>query len=126
MTEIHHESRPAPDGVSTANITWYGTTSFGPSFTTNVSVGPDAGSWMSKADAQAAAVGTNSGAPGAASIPAPMHTAVNGTEAIVYTDSAGWTSVTWSPRPDLLLAVTGLHATYDQVLALAKSSELQS
>ena len=122
--ELRLQTTKLPNS-NTSYVVWYGRPSYGPTITTNVTVGPDAGSWMSTADVHAAAVGAKSGAPNSALLPAPVHTTVNGSPAIVYADASGWTSESWSPRPDLLLAVTAYHSSFTSVEALATHAVIE-
>jgi hypothetical protein len=73
---------------------------------------------MAYADVHARDVGSPSG-------DAPQHTKVGEYAAIVYSDAIGWTSISWSPGPDLLLSVTGWKTTYAQIETLAEKAVVQ-
>jgi hypothetical protein len=108
-----------PNGES-VTIKWYGTASFGPRYTTNLTVGPDAGSrWVSQQDSVAGQLTT--AADGSVRGPSPvLYPSINGVRGIAYTDMIGWSSVSWSPRPDVVLSVTGFQIPAEEMVRIAQ------
>lgn len=116
LTGVHGEE---------VTIQWYGTPSFGPRYTTNLTVGADAAKdWLADQDKLAAQLSAAAQAAGREP-EAVTHPTVQGVAAVAYTDMNGWSSVTWAPRSDIVLSVTGLKIPTDQIVALAQGAVVQ-
>jgi hypothetical protein len=113
-----------PNGES-VTINWYGTPSYGPRYTTNLTVGPDAGSrWLSQQDSVAGQLTTTPD--GSALEPSSVsHPTINGVRGIAYTDMIGWSSVSWSPRSDVVLSVTGFQIPAMDMVRIAQGVTTQ-
>lgn len=112
-------------GGTVTRTKWFGPSDTQPTYTVSLTSGPGAGKWMAQADSYAASVQPSgeSAAAGFARTVAvpPEHISINGADAIVFGDFIGWVEVTWSPRSDILVSVTGLHASPGDLQAIAKS-----
>jgi hypothetical protein len=121
---IRDFSLPNPTGTVT-RTKWFGPTDTQPSYAMTLTSGPGAGTWMAHADSYAASVQPSgeSAVAGFAGtvVVVPEHFSIKGADAIIFGNFAGWVEVTWSPRDDILVSVTGLHASPSDMKAIAKS-----
>jgi hypothetical protein len=106
-------------------VKWYGEPSFGVRYTANLTVGSGAGTRWKGEESERAEELTSAAEQVGRTVEPPRHVQIQGSDAIVYTDMNGWLSVSWSPRSDVVLSVTGWNVAPAQITDIAQGVTVQ-
>lgn len=129
LIEIRSFSETGPDG-STLHARWLADPRQDPhypAYILSVIVGDGAGArWEASRNEYAQQFGPDAATYFGGSVPAPATVPVNGSDGLVFTSGInGFNQVSWVPRSDVVVTISGLRVPQDQLVDIARSSQLK-
>lgn len=129
LIEIRSFSETGPDG-STLHARWLADPRQDPQYPAyilSVIVGDGAGArWEASRNEYAQQFGPDAATYFGGSVPAPATVPVNGSDGLVFTSGInGFSQVSWVPRSDVVVTISGLRVPQDQLVDVARGSRLE-
>ena len=128
LVEMRNFTETGPDG-STLHAQWLSVESSDPpypSYILSVIVGPGAGTrWQSERDQYAQAFGPDAAREFGNTVPKPAKVSIHGMEGLAFTNFNGFAQVSWVPRSDVVVTISGLRVSQEQLTDIARGASLE-